>query len=237
MANPSPQVEANAVNANLRAAPQMREYAEIVARIKADAPPRILDWGTGLGQITSMLAAAGLAVESFDYGGPDAPDAEVELETYPQFKAHLSSDPVALPYEAGRFDAVLSCGVLEHVKDPDGSLDEIRRVLVGGGILYCHKLPNRFSYLEWIARHTNRFYHGEGEFDLLYTPASARRLFERHGFEVLELRRANMLPLLLTAGWAARGEDAIWKANRALARVPLLNLLATNVELVARSAR
>jgi hypothetical protein len=46
-----------------------------------------------------------------------------------------------------------------------------------------------------------------------------------------------MLPLLLTGGWAAAAEDLIWKANRGLARVPLLNLLATNVELVARRAR
>jgi ubiquinone/menaquinone biosynthesis C-methylase UbiE len=228
-------MQAKPVNANLRAAPQMREYAEIVARIKADAPRLVLDWGCGLGQITSMLAGAGLAVESFDYVGDEAPDAEVALPTYPQFNAYISSDPVALPYERGRFDAVLSCGVLEHVKDPEGSLDEIRRVLVPGGTLYCHKLPNRFSYLELIARHTNRFYHGEGEFDLLYTTASARRLFERHGFEVLELRRANMLPLLLTGGWAAAAEEPIWRANRGLARVPLLNLLATNVELVARS--
>jgi ubiquinone/menaquinone biosynthesis C-methylase UbiE len=233
----SPRVEANAVNENLRAAPQMREYAEIVARIKADAPAEILDWGCGWGQITSMLATAGLTVESFDYGGPGAPNAEVALEAYPQYMAYVSSEPVALPYEAGRFDAVLSCGVLEHVQDPDASLDEIRRVLVPGGTLYCHKLPHRFSYTEWIARRTNRFYHGRGEFDVLYTTASARRLFERHGFEVLELRRANMLPLLLTAGWATAAEGAIWKANRALARVPLLNLVATNVEVIARSRR
>ena len=233
----SPQLEANAINANLRAAPQMREYAEIVARIAADAPGLILDWGCGLGQITSLLAGAGLAVESFDYGGPQAPDAEVALEVYPRYSAYVSSDPVALPYEDGRYGAVLSCGVLEHVKDPGASLDEIRRVLAPGGTLYCYKLPNRFSYLEWIARRTNRFYHGVGEFDLLYTARSARELFERHGFEVLELRRANMLPLLLTGAWAAAGEELIWKANRGLARVPALNLLATNVELIARPAR
>lgn len=234
MAHESPQVEATAVNANLRAAPQMREYKEIVARIAADSPGLILDWGCGLGQLTSLLVAAGLAVESFDYGGPQAPDAEVPLELYPQHSAFVSSDPVALPYEDGRFEAVLSCGVLEHVKDPGASLDEIQRVLAPAGLLYCYKLPNRFSYLEWIARRTNRFYHGRGEFDLLYTAASARKLFERHGFELLELRRANMLPLLLTGGWAAAAEEPIWTANRALARVPLLNLLATNVELIAR---
>ena len=50
------------------------------------------------------------------------------------------------------FDAVLSCGVLEHVEDPDASLDEIRRVLQPGGTFYVYKLPNRASYLEAIAR-------------------------------------------------------------------------------------
>jgi hypothetical protein len=39
-----------------------------------------------------------------------------------------------------------------------------------------------------------------------------------------------MLPL--TVGGEALGAS-IWTANRALSRVPLLNLLATNVELVA----
>jgi SAM-dependent methyltransferase len=143
VAHESPQVEATAVNANLRAAPQMREYKEIVARIAADSPGLILDWGCGLGQLTSLLVAAGLAVESFDYGGPQAPDAEVPLELYPQHSAFVSSDPVALPYEDGRFEAVLSCGVLEHVKDPGASLDEIQRVLAPAGLLYCYKLPNR----------------------------------------------------------------------------------------------
>jgi cyclopropane fatty-acyl-phospholipid synthase-like methyltransferase len=236
VAHSTPQVEPVAHNANLRAAPQMREYAEIVATIRAAAPGLVLDWGCGWGQITSMLAAAGLAVESFDYGGPGAPNAEVVLEAYPEHRAYVSSEDVALPYEDGRYDAVLSCGVLEHVKDPGASLDEIRRVLAPGGTLYCYKLPNRFSYLELIARHTNRFHHGEGDYDLLYTTGSARRLFESHGYEVVELRRANMLPLLLTGAWAAAAEDLIWKANRALARVPLLNFFATNVELVARRA-
>jgi hypothetical protein len=54
---------------------------------------------------------------------------------------------------------------------------------------------------------------------------------------VLEVRRANMLPLLLTGDWAQgrSAENAIWAANRALARVPGLNFLATNVELVGRT--
>jgi SAM-dependent methyltransferase len=221
--------------ANLVAAPQLREYAEIVARISHDAPEVILDWGCGHGQVSSMLAAAGLRVESFDYRGPDAPNAVMSLPSFPEVHAYISSEHVALPYQDTSFNAVLSCGVLEHVKDPDSSLDEIKRVLTPGGFLYCFKLPNRHSYIEGLCRVAGLYHHGRDEFDRLYTLGSARALFERHGFEVLEARYTNMLPLLLPGQWARAAEKPIWGLNRALSRVPGLRLLATNVELVARA--
>lgn len=57
----------------LRSAPQMREYAEIVARISRDAPGVILDWGCGFGQVTSVLISVGLRIEAFEYYGPGSP--------------------------------------------------------------------------------------------------------------------------------------------------------------------
>lgn len=220
---------------NLRSAPQMLEYQAIVSRIAADRPGRVLDWGCGWGQVTDLLVRAGLDVESFDYRGDDSPNRLVALERFPGVMAYISSDPVALPYADGHFDALLSCGVLEHVGDPDASLVELRRVLRPGGTLYCFKLPNRYSYLERIARATGLYYHGMDPRDRLYTMASARELLTRHGFTVLELRRANMLPLTLSGSVARRAARAIWRANRSLARIPGLNALATNVELVART--
>ena len=121
-----------------------------------------------------------------------------------------------------------------HVRDPDGSLDELARVLRPGGTLYVYKLPNRFSYLEAIARRTGQYYHGQGDDDRLYTVPVARELLERHGYEVREIRYANMLPLTLPGRIAGTLAPVIWAANRLLARVPGLNRLATNVELVAR---
>jgi SAM-dependent methyltransferase len=220
---------------NLRSAPQLREYHAIVARIAADAPVNILDWGCGLGQVSALLLAAGLNVSSFDYRGEGSPDAVVQMPLFPQVRAHISSDPRRLPYPDASFDAALSCGVLEHVLDPDASLDELARILRPGGTLYVYKLPNRFSYLEKLAKRMGLYYHGAEPHELLYTPASARFLLERHGFTIRELRLANMLPLTLDAPVAQRPRiaAAIWGANRALARLPGVNRLATNVELVA----
>ena len=63
--------------------------------------------------------------------------------------------------------------MLEHVEDPDASLEEIRRVLVAGGTFYVYKLPNRTSYLEAIARRAGLYYHGELEHDRVYDVRSA----------------------------------------------------------------
>jgi ubiquinone/menaquinone biosynthesis C-methylase UbiE len=222
---------------NLRSAPQLREYHAMVERIAADAPASILDWGCGLGQVSALLLDAGLNVSSFDYRGEGSPDAVVAMPLFPQVRAHISSDPRRLPYEDASFDAVLSCGVLEHVLDPEASLDELARILRPRGTLYVYKLPNRFSYLEKLAKRMGLYYHGAEPHELLYTPASARALLERHGYEIGELRLANMLPLTLDVPVAQRPRvaAAVWAANRALARVPGLNRVATNVELVARA--
>ena len=222
------------IDVNLRSAPQMLEYISIVERISGDAPRSILDWGCGLGQVSHMLGRAGLDVTSFDYR-PDAPDAVQALPHFPEVRAYLSSDPRALPYPDGSFEAVLSCGVLEHVVDPGASLDEIARVLVPGGTLYVYKLPNRLSYLEWVARMLGMYYHGAETYDRVYTARGARELLERHGYGVRELRLANMLPLTLDMPIAQRprAARAIWSANRALAAAPGLSQLATNVEAVA----
>ena len=219
---------------NIRAEPQMREYRAIVHRIAADAPARILDWGCGHGQMTHMLQRAGLDVTAFEYR-PAAEQGAEPAERYPDVLVHVSDDPRRLPFDDGAFDAALSCGVLEHVEDPDASLDEIRRVLTPGGIFYVFKLPNRTSYLEAIARRAGLYYHGALEHDRVYSTHSARELLERHGFNIEEIRRKNMLPLTVTGQAATRAARPIWAANRALSAVPGLNLFATNLELVARA--
>lgn len=222
------------LDVNLRSGPQMQEYRAIARRIASDGVARVLDWGCGYGQLTDLLGRAGLEVTAFDYR-PGADEGLRPLERYAHLRVHVSRDPRRLPFADGAFDAVLSCGVLEHVEDPDASLEEIRRVLTPGGTFYVYKLPNRSSYLEAIARRAGLYYHGALEHDRLYTRRSALALLDRHAFAVEEFRRMNVLPLTLTGGLAARAARPIWLANRALSAIPGLNLLATNLEIVARA--
>ena len=98
----------------------MLEYGAIARRIAADGAHAVLDWGCGWGQNSRLLQDNGLDVCSFDFR-PDGPEEVVPLERFPGLEARLSSDPVRLPYDADRFDAVLSCGVLEHVAYPAAS--------------------------------------------------------------------------------------------------------------------
>ena len=141
------------------------------------------------------------------------------LERFPHLSAHVSRDSRRLPFADGEFDAVLSCGVLEHVEDPDASLDEIKRVLQPSGTLYVYKLPNRASYLEAIAKRAGLYYHGAREHDIVYSRRSAIDLLSRHGYIVEEFRFMNMLPLTLTGELAERAARPIWAANRALSAV------------------
>jgi ubiquinone/menaquinone biosynthesis C-methylase UbiE len=212
----------------------MQEYRAIARRIRADGPKRVLDWGCGAGQVSDLLWRAGVEVTAFDYR-PDLGEGVWPLERYRHVSLHTSSDPRLLPFADDSFDAVLSCGVLEHVEDRDASLQEFKRILVAGGTFYVYKLPNRSSYLEAIARRVGLYYHGAAEHDQLYTRRSALELLQRHDFTVLEATRMNMLPLTLTGTFATRAAGPIWAVNRALSGVPGLNLFATNVQLVARA--
>ncbi len=217
---------------HIRSVAQLREYERIVDRIARDAPGHVLDWGAGYGQIVHMLRERGVQASAADYGPTSVPPEE----RYADVEITLADDPVSLPWPDSTFDAVLSLGVLEHVQFPERSLDEVRRILRPGGTFYCYKLPNRWSYLEWIAKHAGLYYHGAYDHDRLYTRRSARELVEAHGFRITELRHANVLPLSVPGRVGDRIGPALWALNRLLSPVPGIRSIATNVELVAVTA-
>ena len=220
------------VDRNIRSGPQMREYEHIADRIAAERLGPVLDWGCGWGQVTDLLRQRGVEVISFDYREGEPPH-RIRLERFPETDADVSGDPVALPYPDGHFAAVLSCGVLEHVQEPEASLAELHRVLRPGGRLFVYKLPNRFSYLEAVARALGLYYHGKLPHDRVYDRRRVYALLPRYGFRIDAFRRSNMLPLTLSGAFVWRHADRIFRLNRRLGRVPVVNVVATNLEVDA----
>jgi len=85
---------------------------------------------------------------SYDFEYPNV--INLEVIAYPGTDIQAVNE--RLPFQDETFDAVFSFAVLEHVKDPFRSAQEISRVLKKGGILYCvvpflqplHGYPNHF---------------------------------------------------------------------------------------------
>jgi len=109
------------------------EYVEQIlplAREHLAGARRVLDVGTGEGQIAR--AAAEVGVE--DVTGVDGSVAMLaEAVARGGGPRYLRADVRALPFADGSFDAVSLCLVLEHVADLAQAVDEIARVVRTGG--------------------------------------------------------------------------------------------------------
>jgi SAM-dependent methyltransferase len=151
---------------------------------------RILDWGCGHGQNNLLLRTAGLEVVSYDIQdwGPGYRIKDV-LGVQPV----ISDDRTLLPFDDATFDAVLSCGCLEHVEAPAGSVREIFRVLKPGGRFFIYFLPNQLSYTEALAT-----WRGRSDHPVKYTARSLRRLMRGAPFKEAYCRYQNLFPKNLT---------------------------------------
>ncbi len=217
-------------------------YIRIANEIADRIPTgQLLDWGCGLGQMTYLLRRRGFEVTPYEIGSTidnDLPDMPLTRLVRPIRAEH----PTQLPFPSGSFDAVLSCGVLEHVDEfsepgnEERSLGEIHRVLRSRGHFPIYQLPQRHTWQEALAGalgvgyvHPRRFVAHE-----------IRCMLERHGFEVASLRRNNMLPKNLSGMPAAvrsmysRFATGILAVDDALSQIPGLNRVAGVLEVLAR---
>lgn len=203
---------------------------EIAARLAGRAAP-LLDWGCGYGQMTYLLKNRGIDVTSYDIG--DRPHRR-ELPVFGAIDVTYGDDPRRLPFDDAAFDAVLSCGVLEHVDD-DASTAEIARVLRPGGLFFIYMLPNRFSLTELLAT-----LRGISDHPRKYTVRGTRRLLRAHGLEPIAAARSNFLPKNLTGlperlrrAYGRRAE-AIVRWDGRLSAIPPLSWLSGVIEMTAR---
>jgi SAM-dependent methyltransferase len=204
--------------------------AEVAVRLRGTGG-RVLDWGAGWGQTSLLLHAHGLDVVAYDVEDKGAAGDLLAGAGV----AYVVAPGPALPFPDGAFDAVLNCGVLEHVDDARAALAELRRVLRPGGWLFTYHLPNRRAWSEWLGRRLGGFYH-----ERAYTRSEAIALLESGGFRLVADRPFHMLPRNAwgrsrqRARLAACSARLFERLDAALVRAPGLGRLATAWALLAQ---
>jgi len=108
------------------------EYVEQIiplAREELEGFARILDVGTGDGQIARVLSTDGATVI-----GVDPTQAQIVVAAKRGGgPSYVRSGANALPIASNSVDAVLACLVFEHIDDLDDAIAEVTRVLRPGG--------------------------------------------------------------------------------------------------------
>jgi SAM-dependent methyltransferase len=112
---------------------------------------RILDVGSGRGEILRRCAALGAEAFGIDYAPAALKLSHMLLNGIA--RTHIGqSDAKKLPFHAGTFDRVLMLDIVEHLHpwELDAALLEARRVLKSDGHLIVHTAPNvwymRYAY-------------------------------------------------------------------------------------------
>jgi SAM-dependent methyltransferase len=108
------------------------EYTEQIIPLAVDLLAgfeRVLDIGTGEGQIARILQARGAAVIGIDVAAAQIAEAR-KRGRGPCF---LRGAAHGLPFDDESFDAAIACLVFEHIDELDAAIAEAARVLRPGG--------------------------------------------------------------------------------------------------------
>lgn len=193
---------------------------------------RILDWGCGYGQLSYLLKKRGFSVESYDI------NREEELNRVRirfGIDCVYGDDGSEIPFPETEFDAVVSCGVLEHVEDETASLREIYRILREDGYFFIYMLPNLFSYTEFIAGIMGRGVHPRK-----YRKERIRKSLISCNFDILKISYCNALPKNLTGIHGVlpyiynRFYKQVVYLDRILARIPPINIFSGVYSVICR---
>ncbi|MEM7275209.1 MAG: methyltransferase domain-containing protein [Actinomycetota bacterium] len=112
------------------------EYTEQIVPLVVDGlagARRILDVGTGEGQLARALAAADPPGDRVVVGADPVAAQIAEAARRAGPIRYLRSGAARLPFADASFDAALACLVFEHIDAVDEAIAEVARVLTPGG--------------------------------------------------------------------------------------------------------
>ena len=145
---------------------------------------RVLDIGAGIGEVTDVFREKGWLSHAIEMN-PIAVEWLRERGHKEVFHGTLDAYQTDL-----KFDIAMAWGVVEHVLDPDGFLQQAHAYLESGG-LFVSEVPHGECFLIDMTRKTGqdpkRILMGEQHI-VLYSTQAYIDLHERNGFELIHLQ-------------------------------------------------
>ncbi len=206
--------------ARLARAPRFNAWMADV--IRPFCGQRVLEIGSGTGNLTRRLVPRGLYVAS-DINPLYLQTLRSLTADRPYLDVTLTdvTEGQSFPEVEGGFDTVVCLNVIEHVDDDRGALENIRRVLAPGGraVVLVPQGPELYGTLDEILGHRRR-----------YTEAAFRLVAVEAGFDVKETVRFNRVGF---PAWWLNGK-LLKRRDFGLFQIFVLNTLTPIFRLVDR---
>jgi 2-polyprenyl-3-methyl-5-hydroxy-6-metoxy-1,4-benzoquinol methylase len=171
--------------------------AVLATALTASTPRRIFDLGCGSGAFAGVLAAQGYAVSGVD---PSTSGIASARQAFPKLQLEVGSTEEDLAARFGKFPAVTSLEVVEHVYAPREFARRVYDLLLPGGVAVISTPYN--GYLKNLAiallnghdrHHSPLWDHGHIKF---WSVRTLGRLLSEAGFEELKFLRVGRIPAL-----------------------------------------
>ncbi len=190
-------------------------HAQILAALSKQPPRRILDLGCSGGLLSERMRELGHHVTSVDV--TELPEIHDRVDRF--IRADLDQGLPAEARELGPYDVAVCADVLEHVREPEQLLEQIREVLVPRGQLIA-SVPNFGHWYSRTRTALGRFdYDQRGILDRGHVRFFTRRSFVRRlnaaGFDVMRLAATGLPIEVLTRGGGGTGRHAVAALDRA----------------------
>ncbi|MFN8847091.1 MAG: class I SAM-dependent methyltransferase [Bdellovibrionales bacterium] len=148
---------------------QARVHEDVIfSQVDFQHQQNLLEVGSGVGAQTQILHERfpHLKIDCVDASKEQVQRASKTLKPLIQKKAIQihQADASHLPFSDDHFDGAFICWLLEHVQKPLDILQEVRRTLKSGGVLYCNEVFNSTFYLHPYSPHTLKFWFEFNDF-------------------------------------------------------------------------